>query len=240
MTHTAIILAGGKGTRLRDLVADRPKPMALVGNRPFLEILLAQIADKGFEKVVLCVGYMSEKISGYFGSSHLGMALHYAVENQPLGTGGAVRLAMTMCDDDHVFVFNGDTYIDIDRKAIDEFWVSRRNPIIVGYEVADCSRYGRLTVSNGLVVGFVEKGSRGPGLINGGCCILNRDQLIQFPLYQPFSLEHDFWLKAVPNLIVDLFIAKGRFIDIGVPADYVRTAHYLSNHPDANPTSPNH
>ena len=238
MTRTAAVLAGGMGTRLRSLVATTPKSMAAIGNRPFLDILLQSLAQNGFERVILCGGYHAEHISGHFGAKHQGMSLHYLVEKQPLGTGGAARLAMSACDEDHLFVFNGDTFIDIDRAAVETQWAQHRNPVIVGYEVADCARYGSIVVSDGRVTGFREKGALGPGLINAGCYVLNQGQLDEFSLYQPFSLETDYWLRAVQQVSVDLFVTHGRFIDIGVPEDYIRAQHYLSQLPSAAP-SPN-
>ena len=105
----AIVLAGGFGTRLRQVVADVPKPMAPIADRPFLEILLGSLARKGFSQVVLSLGFMAEKISDHFGARFAGMDIAYVVEETPLGTGGAIRLALDACTQDHVFVFNGDT-----------------------------------------------------------------------------------------------------------------------------------
>ena len=104
-----IVLAGGFGTRLREVVPDLPKPMAPIAGRPFLEILLSTLARKGFTRVVLSLGFMAEKIITHFGESYAGMHLVYEVESRPLGTGGAIRAALTRFESDHVFIFNGDT-----------------------------------------------------------------------------------------------------------------------------------
>jgi len=101
----AIVLAGGFGTRLRQVVPDLPKPMAPVAGRPFLEILLSMLAQKGFTRVVFSLGFMSEKIIAHFGDCYLGMNLVYEVEQQPLGTGGAIRAALTRCDGGPRFYF---------------------------------------------------------------------------------------------------------------------------------------
>ena len=110
----AILLAGGIGTRLRSVVPNLPKPMAPVAGRPFLEILLNSLAKKGFKRVVLSVGYMAEKVVSHFGYNFVGMELVYEIEETPLGTGGAVCKAIAQCNTDHVFVFNGDTYLDLE------------------------------------------------------------------------------------------------------------------------------
>lgn len=218
----AIVLAGGFGTRLRDLVPDAPKPMAPVGGRPFLEILLRSLASKGFSRVVLSLGFMAKKISDHFGNQFAGMDLVYVVEDSPMGTGGAVRLAIEQCIQDHVFVINGDTFLDLEAEGIEDHWSANRHLVIVAREVPDTSRYGRLLVRNGLVTGFTEKGVEGPGLINAGCYVFRKKELDTFPPNQPFSLEADFLAKAVQNMPVDVFVTNGHFIDIGVPDDYHR------------------
>jgi D-glycero-alpha-D-manno-heptose 1-phosphate guanylyltransferase len=176
----AIVLAGGFGTRLRQVMADAPKLMALIAGRPFLEIVFDSMAGKGFAKVVLSIGFMAEKISAYFGLRHGNMELVYAVERRPLGTGGGVRLAMEHVTADHVFIFNGDTYLDLEADLLEQQWQTRKRPIMVGREVSDAARYGRLLATEGIAVGFMEKDVTGPGLVNAGCYVLRRGQLDGF------------------------------------------------------------
>ena len=216
----AIVLAGGLGTRLREVVPDLPKPMAPVAGRPFLEILLSDLARKGFTRVVLSVGYRAESIMAHFGHRFSGMEITYAVEDMPLGTGGAVRLGMKRCLGDHVFVFNGDTFLDLEAGAVELLWQEHRQPIVVTREVADTRRYGRLLVASGRVVGFTEKGVPGSGLINAGCYVLGAGQLDAWPLNTPFSLEADYFAKAAVKKRLHAFETRGLFVDIGVPQDY--------------------
>lgn len=224
----AIVLAGGFGTRLREVVPDVPKPMAPVLGRPFLEIMLHTLASKGFTRIVLSLGFMAEKITSHFGRHFSGMELAYVIEDRPLGTGGAVRLALNQCSQDHAFVFNGDTFLDLEVDAVDEYWLAHGNPIIVAREVPDSSRYGCLLVQNGLVRGFAEKSVAGSGLINAGCYIFNTGQLNMFPLGKSFSLENDFLKNAVQTQRVDVFVTNGTFIDIGVPEDFYRAQTELA------------
>lgn len=224
----AIVIAGGFGTRLRQIIADVPKPMAPIAGRPFLEILLNSLARKGFKRVILSLGFMAEKISSYFGKQHAGMELIYVVENQPLGTGGGVRLAMEKMTTDHVFVFNGDTFLDLEVDDVEHQWQLRHNPIIVAREVPETSRYGRLIVDGYVAKGFVEKGVVGSGLINAGCYALMRGQLDCFPVAQSFSLEVDFLSHAINRGEFDVFTTNGKFIDIGVPEDYARAQTMLA------------
>jgi D-glycero-alpha-D-manno-heptose 1-phosphate guanylyltransferase len=223
----AIVLAGGFGTRLKQVVPDLPKPMAPVAGRPFLEILLASLARKGFSRVIMSLGHMADKVTSHFGDGYAGMELVYEIEQTPLGTGGAVRQALGLCTTDHVFVFNGDTFLDLEVKDVEAHWQKYHAPIIVAREVPDTTRYGRLDSDDGQVMGFVEKGVTGPGLINAGCYVLPTDILNSFAPGHPFSLEADFLAKAVGMQRFDLFVTNGQFIDIGIPEDYARAQSEL-------------
>lgn len=224
----AIVLAGGFGTRLRQVVADVPKPMAPIAGRPFLEILLGSLARKGFSRVVLSLGFMAKKISDHFGTQFAGIDIACVVEDTPLGTGGAIRLAFEACTQDHVFVFNGDTYLDLEVQSLEQHWQANRHPIVVGRQVPDTSRYGRLIVDGGRVTSFAEKGMAGPGLINAGCYVLATDALARFPLNQPFSIETDYLVPEVARATVQVFETVGVFIDIGIPEDYARAQTLLA------------
>lgn len=225
----AIVLAGGFGTRLRQIVSDVPKPMAPIAGRPFLEILLGSLASKGFHRVTLSLGFMADMIRSHFGAHFLGMDLNYVVENHPLGTGGGVRLAMEQVEADHVFVFNGDTFLDLEVGAVEAQWQKNRCPIIIAREVPDTARYGRLRVAeDNKVAGFAEKEIAGPGLINAGCYVLYRGQLDKYELYSAFSLELDYFSTAIKQNQFDLFVTSGHFIDIGIPDDYVRAQTELA------------
>lgn len=224
-----IVLAGGFGTRLRPVVADLPKPLAPIAGRPFLEILLTDLARKGFGHVVLSLGYRADRIVAHFGDGFSTLRLTHVIEDSPLGTGGAIRLALEHCAADHVFVFNGDTFIDLEVDALEARWQDCREPMIVGREVPDTARYGRLLVDRDHVVGFAEKGSAGPGLINAGCYVFPRRHFEGRPLPLAFSLESDYFPQAVREQPFGLFVTRGQFIDIGVPEDYTRAQTELAS-----------
>ena len=217
----AIVLAGGMGTRLKAVVPDLPKPMAPVAGRPFLEIVLSALADKGFSRVILSVGYKAEVIVSHFGQRFSGMAISYEIEESPLGTGGAMRAAMSRCDGDHVFVFNGDTFLDVEATDIERNWSWRRTPLIIAKQVKDAERYGTLKVEGRRVLGFYEKGVHGPGLINAGCYILPTDVLDRYDIGQAFSFETDYLPEAVQRNHFEYYMTNGLFVDIGVPEDYL-------------------
>lgn len=224
----AIVLAGGAGTRLRPVVADLPKPMAPVAGRPFLEILLTALAAQGFDRVVLSLGYLAEVVVRHFGARFAGMELLYEIEATALGTGGALRRALGRCSADHVFVLNGDTYLELQAGEIEAQWQRDRAPIIIATEVPDTARYGRLCTTGARVTGFLEKGVTGMGLINAGCYVFPADIAKHFPHDEEFSLERDFLAGAVSRMPVGFFVCRGQFIDIGVPEDYVRAQSMLT------------
>lgn len=224
----AIVLAGGLGSRLRKIVADVPKPMAPINGRPFLEILLSQLAKNNFNRVIISIGYMGQVIKNHFSSNFMNMDIVYVHEDAPLGTGGGVRLAMEKIAQDHVYIFNGDTFLNLEVDRVESQWRQNKNPIIIARKVEDTSRFGRLLIKENSVIGFDEKSIDGPGMINAGCYVLNRGQLFDFKLGNAFSLEKDYLAKQVVRSKFDVFITKGEFIDIGVPDDYLRSQLMLS------------
>lgn len=217
-----IVLAGGFGSRLRPVVADLPKVMAPINGRPFLELVLDNLQRSGFTRITLSLGYLPEPIVQHFGPSFRGMELSYQIEDEPLGTGGAVRQALAHCLADSVFVFNGDTYLELEAAAVAALSQQTGSPVIVARQVPDTSRFGRLEITDGTVRRFAEKGVSGPGLINAGCYLFPRDLLDGFALGKPFALEQDFLVEAVPRIRFAAFETHGRFIDIGIPEDYAR------------------
>ncbi|WP_322995562.1 nucleotidyltransferase family protein [Castellaniella sp.] len=218
----AIVLAGGYGTRLRAVVSDVPKPMAPVAGRPFLEIVLDRLAQSGFTRVVLAVGYLSNVIIQHFGESYAGMDIDYVTEDQPLGTGGAMRQALDVCQQDPVFVFNGDTYLGLEIQRVMSLWQAHQQPILVARHIAEVSRYGSVALdAQGFFAGFSEKGLKGPGLINAGCYVLPRHILNAFPVGKAFSLETDYLAQLPADVTMQVFVTQGLFIDIGVPDDYM-------------------
>jgi D-glycero-alpha-D-manno-heptose 1-phosphate guanylyltransferase len=223
----AIVLAGGFGTRLRSILADKPKPMAPINGRPFLAILLEQIAKQGIQRVVLSVGYKAADIMNYFGKSFAGIEIEYEIETQPLGTGGAVRASLARCTNDPVLILNGDTFLELDMVVLDALWSRYQVPLIVAREVEDTTRYGRLRTCDERVIGFEEKTFGGPGLINAGVYVFPRSLLETFPDSSSFALESDFLAQYVHCHEFRLYVSNGYFIDIGVPEDYERAQHEL-------------
>ena len=219
----AIILAGGLGTRLGPRVQGIPKSMASVGGRPFLEILLGQLERCGCSRVVLSVGYLREVIQTHFGASYGRMQVVYAVEDTPLGTGGAIRKSLGMTTENAALVLNGDTFVDADYAAmIRNHCESDAVMTMAITQQPDIGRYGSVIVKGGRVTGFGEKGSCGPGWINAGAYVLNRKLSWPEELRESFSFERDYLEPQISLLRPIAFEVYGFFLDIGVPEDYDR------------------
>jgi D-glycero-alpha-D-manno-heptose 1-phosphate guanylyltransferase len=225
MTMEAIVLAGGLGTRLRSVVSDVPKPMAPVHGRPFLAFVLDRLADAGFARVVLAAGYRHEALRAHFGETYRCLDLTYSIEAEPLGTGGAIRLALDRGGAHDVFVLNGDTYLDVDFGSMLAAHARAETMLTMAVcRVPDAARYGALELEGDIVRRFAEKRSAGPGWINGGTYVMSRALRGRFPNAAAFSFERDFLAPEVERIRPAAFRASGRFIDIGTPADYERAA----------------
>ena len=220
----AIVLAGGLGTRLARVASDIPKPMAPIGSRPFLEHLLDYLIEQGSEGAVLAVSFKWEVIRAHFGSVYRGMPLDYSVEDEPLGTGGAIRQALESLPDDEVVVLNGDTLFRVDLEGLENTHRSGGSRLSIALkQVADCGRFGRVEVSSdGVIDNFLEKSTDGPGWINGGVYILNRDLFTDFPMPVKFSFEQDLVEPNIGRIRPRAFQSDAYFIDMGVPEDYER------------------
>ncbi|MCU0454981.1 MAG: D-glycero-beta-D-manno-heptose 1,7-bisphosphate 7-phosphatase [Bacteroidales bacterium] len=217
----AIILAGGMGTRLREVVADVPKPMAIVGGKPFLWHILGWLAKSGCSRIIISSGYKSETISGYIGNSFRDIPVEYVVEEQPLGTGGAVKFSLGRTVAEEVLIVNGDTWFPVDLGEFMSFHRNAKSPFTIALKrMKDFSRYGSVDCSGNRIVRFNEKKFCSDGFINGGIYLMNRHFLDQFSLPDVFSLEKDILEKAAGEGILRCLEFSEPFIDIGIPDDY--------------------
>lgn len=228
---TPVILAGGLGTRLRTHVADKPKVLASVDGRPFLEYVLEQLISFGMKEAVLCIGYMGSQVKEHFGESYKGLSLHYSEEQTLLGTGGALRFALPLVKTETLLVLNGDSICNTDLMA---FYVahamSDAKASILVAEVPDTKRFGRVDLDlQGRIERFEEKGATaGSGLINAGIYLISRPLIEKIPRGRPVSLERDIF----PQWIGDEFYGhKGEvkgFIDIGTPSSFQEAQTFFS------------
>jgi len=224
----AIVLAGGFGTRLQQIVPDLPKPMASIAGRPFLEYVLDRLISTGINNITLSVGYKADVIMRHFGNRYRNAVIDYVVENEPLGTGGAISFALRGKVKESVLVLNGDTFLNIDYGQLINWY--EQKPVAVAMvlrEMPDISRYGSVVVAEDCVTGFVEKGKVGPGLINAGVYIIQPEIFTSFGLVGRFSFETDILQAHCYKLLPRAFLTIAYFIDIGLPGDYERAQYEM-------------
>jgi NDP-sugar pyrophosphorylase family protein len=228
----AFVLCGGQGTRLRPVLADRPKSMALISGTPFLKLLLDQLRGQGLDDVILGTGYMADKIEGYFDHGNkFGMRIRYSREDNPLGTGGALKLAEPLISDP-VLVLNGDSYVEWRLAPMLELFTAKdADLVIVVQAVADVARYGSVALDQqGRITHFIEKGAAtGPGLINAGAYLLRKQIVADLPADTAISLEKEVFPRFLDRGVYGL-ISAGLFIDIGIPEDLERAQALLAPH----------
>jgi NDP-sugar pyrophosphorylase family protein len=221
----AVLLVGGMGTRLRSAVPSTPKPLASLGNRSFLHLLVQQLRSQCIRRLVMCTGYLAEQIEDAFGDGHeWGITIHYSRESHPLGTAGAVKLAERYLSSFSDFlVMNGDSFLELDFQEFIRFHRQCGGLITIAVrKVENAARYGTVQVDKcGRVVGFTEKnGIQAEGLINGGVYAFNR-AVLQHISNGPVSLERDIFPRLIEHGVY-AFEQLGMFIDIGTPEDYTR------------------
>ena len=227
----ALILAGGLGTRLRPALPDLPKVLAPIGRRPFLAYVLDRLAAAKFRRVVLLTGYGADAVERSFGARFGPLALTYSRETVPLGTGGAVRQALDLLDGTTVLLLNGDSCCDVDLQA---FFARHRQGCaalsMVVARVEDASRYGQVRMNDAdRIVGFVEKAAAaGPGWINAGVYLLQRELIEELPAAAPTSLERGWLQHWVATRKTLGFRCAGAFLDIGTPASYAAAPSYFT------------
>lgn len=216
----AIVLCGGLGTRLREITKGIPKPMVVIGQKPFLEYILRYLKSQGITSVILSVSYRYEMIREYFGDSFLGLGILYSIEKEPLGTGGAIRESLKYASESLIYILNGDTYFNINLKDLK---LKEGSKIILALKkMKNFDRYGCVAIDKqGFISAFREKEFREEGVINGGVYLVDKSLFCGFSLQEKFSFEvflqsHFVELKASGKVFEDYFI------DIGIPQDYLK------------------
>lgn len=227
---SAMILAGGLGSRLRPVVSDRAKGVALVGGRAFLGYVLEQIEAAGIGRVILCTGHMGGQVRKTFGERFGGMALSYSQEDRPMGTGGALALAAARHEGERFLVMNGDSYCRADLvRFMGTHETRQAMASILLTEVADGSRFGRVRCDDGgSILSFEEKKQGcGGARINAGVYVIERTVLERIPRDVAVSLEREVFPMWV-GLGLYGHMAAGPFIDIGTPQSYAQAEQFFA------------
>jgi D-glycero-alpha-D-manno-heptose 1-phosphate guanylyltransferase len=224
MKFDVIILAGGLGTRLKTVVSEVPKPMAPVCGEPFLNQILEKLPIKNINSIILSVGYKHEVIRDYYKEEYNGIKLVYAVEDEPLGTGGGIKLALEKATEEHCLIVNGDTLFNVDHEQFWQNHVQQNNDITLALKMVQSpDRYGTVLLDRTKIVRFSEKkAGLKSGLINGGLYWIKTNLIQEMPRSHKFSFETEFLEAKVFELKMGGYIDDSLFIDIGIPEDYER------------------
>lgn len=220
----AIILAGGLGTRLRSAVPDLPKCMAPVAGKPFLSYVIDYYKKQGIHRFVFSLGYMHEVILHFLEKKYEGLDYAFVIENEPLGTGGAIRFACTAAITEAPLILNGDTLFHIQLKAVSDFHFKSKAACTLSLKpMTDFDRYGVVELNpEGTIKDFKEKKFYKKGLINGGVYVLNRKSFTAMDWPERFSFEKDFLEKQYQSQTLFGIVQEGYFIDIGIPEDFTK------------------
>jgi len=225
----AIILAGGLGTRLRSAVPDLPKCMAPVNSKPFLNYVIKNLQREGITHFIFSLGYKSEVITGYLEKDFPSLLFKTAIEEEPLGTGGAVKKALGIAKDDSVLIANGDTLYTIDAELLAGIHsLSGASCTLSLKPMKNFDRYGVVEVDEHSVIkSFREKKFYESGLINGGVYAINKNKFFNEKLPEKFSFEKDYLEKFYKSSRMFGVVQDEYFIDIGIPEDYERAQKEL-------------
>lgn len=229
MVNEAVILAGGLGTRLRDLVDKIPKSMAPIGDRPFLEYQLDYLIKNKINRVVISVGYKKEIIIDHFGKKHKSLNIVYSKEDKPLGTGGATKKAIEKIVGDLFYVLNGDTLFNVDLQRLLQFHEDKSAFVTIGLKkLSDTRDYGNIILDECFRIReFAEKKANGK-FINGGVYLLSNRVFNGLEFDDKFSIEEDFFMKYTSKYKMYGFFSDVYFIDIGTPIKYKRAETQIS------------
>ena len=228
-TTTAVILAGGLGTRLRTVVAEKPKALAPILGRPFLAFLFDRLIAAGLQRAVICTGHMADQIRDEFKSQYRSLKVEYSQETQPLGTAGAIKLAQPLIGDTTSLVLNGDSVCDVDFRAFGAFHAAKKGPVsMVLVEVPDASRFGRVDIADDdALLAYHEKSPEvRPGWINSGIYLLEPNVVESIPAGKAVSIERDIFPQWIGKGLYG-FRCRGRFIDIGTPESYRQAEQFF-------------
>ncbi|MEW5766353.1 MAG: nucleotidyltransferase family protein [bacterium] len=224
-----VILCGGLGKRLQGVVADRPKPMAEINQRPFLDILIEYVAGYGFNRFILCIGYMGEVIRGHYQKSRRPSTILFSEEKEPLGTAGAIKNAEPLIQSSPFLVMNGDSFCQVELDRFIDFHITKGTLVTMVLAWAgETADYGSVTInSSGQILRFDEKVYRGGRrLINAGVYLMEEEVLSLIPPHRNYSLEYHLFPMIIDRKVYG-YVTEGGLIDIGTPQRYAKARDFI-------------
>lgn len=226
-----VILCGGLGKRLKSVIKDRPKAMAEINHRPFLDILIEYVAGFGFRRFVLCIGYLGDFIRRYYQNRTGSLEIVFSEEQRPLGTAGAIKNAESLIKSSPFLVMNGDSFCKLNLHEFLNFHKENESLISMALTEApeDSDNFGQVILGDSRqIIGFNEKkkAKGSDSLTNSGVYLLEKDILSEIPENKTFSLEYDLFPKMAGKGLYG-YITGEIFLDIGTPEGYEKTRQFL-------------
>ena len=224
----ALILAGGRGTRLASVLPDTPKPIAPVKGRPFLSYIVDHLVLQGVERIIISTGYKADQVKETMKLAHPRLELFFSEEREPLGTGGGIVHALPFIEQDNFIVLNGDTHFQFSIADLCSLHLEKRADLTIALkQVENAGRFGSVESIRNIVTGFNEKGRMGSGLINAGTYIVKRESLSSGGFPSSFSFESFLMPLWILTHRVACLPIEAPFLDLGVPEDYIRANDVL-------------
>ncbi len=227
--YECIILAGGLGTRLRSAVPELPKCMAPVAGKPFIQHLIDYLLGQGVQQFIFALGYKHEIITNFLDKNYPSLTYKIVLEDEPLGTGGAILLACKAAIQKNVMIVNGDTLFKVNIPELFNFHIQQQsNCTLCLKPMKDFDRYGVVEINeNNFIQSFKEKKYYSTGLINGGVYALQVEKFLRLPFPEKFSFEKEFLEKYYESEKMMGLVQDEYFIDIGIPEDFERASKEL-------------
>lgn len=227
----AIILAGGKGTRLQSVIGEAPKCMAMVAGKPFLAYLLDALEKEGVGQVILSLGYLHNVVTDWVKTYDGKLAITWVIEDEPLGTGGGLQLALSSAKTKNVIALNGDTFCLVPLAAFLKAHEENNAACTVGLKAMESfDRYGSVEFSDKhLITAFHEKRKTESGLINSGIYCIDKAEFLACNLRKKFSLEEDYLKPMAKAGLLHGQVFENYFLDIGIPEDYEKAQQDFKN-----------
>lgn len=223
-----VILCGGLGTRLRPVVSDRPKVLAKIGEKTFLDILIDSLTKQGFKNIILCVGYLKGQIKNHFDCDK-DYNIMFSEEREPLGTGGALKKARALIKSNSFMVMNGDSICKIDFRKFYDFHVNKKAILSMALVRTKAAQdFGSVILDDSQrITSFMEKVvNKDECLINAGIYLMQTDVFSFMPDENRFSLEYDFFPKLIEDKCFG-FTINSELIDIGTPERYEKAINLI-------------
>lgn len=224
-----VILCGGQGKRMRGVISTKSKTMVEINQRPFLDTIIEYVSSYGFNRFVLCTGYLADSIESYYKNKNVSRKILFSHEDKPLGTGGAVKNSENLIRNNPCLVLNGDSFCAVDLLQFFDFHFKKGALLsMVVVEAEDSRDYGMISLDESYrIIQFEEKKSKEKAYVNAGIYLFEKDVFSLIPPDTKYSLEYDLFPRLAGKEFYG-YITREKLLDIGSPERYERAKRFFS------------